>query len=301
MRRRCTCSILNLVLVVGMVTMLGCSSKDGALCDSCGTLPDAGSTPDVLAPNEMATGGATGNCPADPDAPTTTWSTPRRTMPWTFVAAGADAGTVAPRDDAGADCSTTSSGTTCSGQATVAMTSAGPELVFAGFGVVRWDLTGMSVAVAPPPVADGNSVWVAFSDQWLPVCPVCGSYSSRSIEIRDRQGGQILWIAFEGQKLGDVSATTQTELFGVIATVQLACSASLEGECHAFQRQVFDHVLQTTPPVLIHHGTVEKLSTPMGSYQVFWSYSQEQDSARTCLDGPDLASDSGFAASRVVP
>jgi hypothetical protein len=286
---------LLIPFLAAAATALGCSANDNEPCRDC--VADAGA--EVVAPqsNEVGPVGAYSACPVDNVGPSSTPEV-RRTLPWTFVPSSADAGS--PGDSAVTACTFTDSAKTCSAEASVHVTSDGPELTLAGFGLLRWNLQGMSEAVAQPTVVEGGSVWLAYCEHQYTVCPFCGGYYDRSVEIRDRQGGKILWLGSEGSKVGDMPVATQMELFGASATLQVDCEMTGSAGCYTFDRLSYDHELGIAPAVVIHHATLETVTAPTGTYQVYWAYSQENSQYISgCMDGPDVASDSGYAVSLV--
>jgi hypothetical protein len=178
----------------------------------------------------------------------------------------------------------------------------GPELLFDDDSILRWDPTGVAMPVAPPAVADLQSVWVAYSRRRTPVCPVCGTYDFASLDIRDRQGGQILWIAREGDTLADIDPALENELFGVSVTTEPVCQVNGVAGCFEVRRRVFDHVIETVPAQIVHHATKHSVVTPGGKYEVFWALSEDHGTRiPQCNDGAAVASDTGFAASRISP
>jgi hypothetical protein len=193
-------------------------------------------------------------------------------------------------------------GVVCSGNAIVQLLTTGPAFRFDASSRVRWDTSDVPNAVAPPSVVDGQSVWVDYANQSHVVCPFCGEYQRATMTIRDHQGGQLLWVGQEGHLLQDIDATLETELFGVPVLATAACTIDGMAGCYAVQRQEFDHEVETVPAQRVPRATKTQISTPNGNYQLFWTLSVDTTATvPLCADGPDVAHDTGFAASRLLP
>ena len=178
-------------------------------------------------------------CATDPAAPVSSSGTPRRTMPWLFVAStrdGAAATDGGPGGgDAGASGCTTGaaamSGTpfgnlsnvTCAGSATARVSGGNIDLVFADGAVLRWDTTGVANPVAPPALPDGATASIDYHRTWMIVCPVCGAYYTATMQIRTGSDQKLIWVAREGTEISDVDADLVSELFGVTFSEKLNC------------------------------------------------------------------------------
>jgi hypothetical protein len=188
----------------------------------------------------------------------------------------------------------------CSGNAIAHKQGAALTLTFDDQSTLTWTPSLVASPVAPPKVADGQSVWVTYEQQFHIMCPVCGAYTTTEIQIRTEQAGTLLWVAREGWILDDVSDTLVRELFGVAAREQAVCTYTDRMDCHYVQSTLFDRVLETSPEQLVRHATVQQIATPKGQYEIFWGHSIEVDvpsPIQLCLDGADPASETGFAAS----
>lgn len=281
---------------------------------------DAG---DASGAGGVSEAGSPATCAAS-TGPLSTWDTPRRTLPWTFVAGSPapDAGTGgapvptsgSPGIDASSDDASSPSGCegpssavsplTCRGGAWLRSTATGPTLAFDDGSQLLWDASGIDTPVAQPYIlqADGERVWVAFEQSWTEVCEWCGGYQTKNIEIREGEGGRLRFIAREGAVLPDLPDAQVTELFGVTSVLRLSCSFHASAGCYGFERSQFDHVLKTEPEQVILDATLTRVVSPNGEYDVFWATSSETQVTRAnCQDGPAVASDTGFAASRIAP
>ena len=150
---------------------------------------------------------------------------------------------------------------------------------------------------------DGQKVWADFSRSTREVCPVCGSYQTTELQIRTAVDGILLWIGREGVALDDLSPELVQELFGVGVHERVSCQTAVAAGCYSAQRLVFDHVLETTPEQVIPAASLRHVNSARGEYDVLWAHSTNYDVGRDpgCYDGPALASDTGFAASRTAP
>jgi hypothetical protein len=201
--------------------------------------------------------------------------------------------------------SSLASALTCRGGAWLRSTATGPTLTFDDGSLLLWDPSGIDTPVARPYIlqADGDRVWVAFEQRWTVVCSFCGAYQTKKIEIREGEGGRLRFIAREGAVLPDLSDAQVTEIFGVTAATRLSCSFHATAFCYEFDRSQFDRVLKTEPEQVILDATLTRVVSPNGEYDVFWAYSSETQVTwvDNCADGPAVASDTGFAASRIAP
>jgi hypothetical protein len=188
----------------------------------------------------------------------------------------------------------------CSGNAIARRQGVALTLTLDDGSTLTWTPSLVTNSIAPPKVVDGQSVWVTYPEQSHIMCPACGAYSTAEIQIRTEQAGTLLWIARQGRILDDVSDTLVHELFGVGAREQGVCQYTSQEACHNVQRTLFEHVLETTPEQLVRHATVQRILSPQGQYEIFWARSREVDvptDIQLCLDGPNPASETGFAAS----
>ena len=249
-------------------------------------------------------------CAVDPAAPMSSRDPPRRTLPWTWapavtagVPAAADAGAVPAPPQA---CTSSNGGPRnpggavhCLGLATVQGSGTNVALAFPGGSALRWNATVVPTPVSPPAVNDGATVWVDYAQEMPVVCPFCGTRQHAAVQIREREGGKVLWIGGEGHLGADLSDELARELFGVTARAQPICTSSFDVGCFHVERTTFDHVLPTTPEQTLHHAKLEHVTTPNGAYDVVWAASDGTSTyQQPCADGPAVASDSGFAVSR---
>ncbi|HET6148689.1 MAG TPA: hypothetical protein VFH68_14230 [Polyangia bacterium] len=193
---------------------------------------------------------------------------------------------------------------TCRGTAAARGGGTSLELVFGDGAVLRWDAAATSPGVAPPVLADGQTAWVDYRQSVTVVCTFCGSYRTRLMEIRAGAGGALIWVGREGVGLPEVSADLVLELFGVAARAEPVCHETIAPGCwREVNRDVFEHVLLTTPEQRIPSARLSHLTTSLGEYDVFWTHSIEQGGGRRsdCFDGPDLAHDNAFAVNWTAP
>jgi hypothetical protein len=107
-------------------------------------------------------------------------------------------------------------------------------------------------------------------------------------------------VAREGTEISDVDAGLVNELFGVGFSEQLNCESTISAGCNNAGRRTFDHILQTTPPQTIPAAALRRVTTPGGQLDVVWAHSTEAVTPiPNCYDGPSIAHDTGFAASRI--
>jgi hypothetical protein len=255
-------------------------------------------------------------CAADPAAPVSSSGTPRRTMPWLFVASTRDGAAAADGGpgggDAGASGCTTGaaamsgipfgnlSNVTCAGSATARVSGGNIDLVFADGAVLRWDTTGVANPEAPPALSDGATASIDYHRTWMIVCPVCGAYYTATMQIRTGSDQKLIWVALEGTEISDVDADLVSELFGVTFSEKLNCESTFGAYCNNAVRRTFDHILHTTPPQTIPAAALRRVTTPRGDLDVVWAHSTEVVTPiPNCADGPIIAHDTGFAASRI--
>jgi hypothetical protein len=252
-------------------------------------------------------------CADDPAAPKSTWNPPRRTFTWAWVPA---VGAPGPGPVDGGAAGTTLSPCTANGRPTdpgvavrcrgvAAVRGSGKDvaLAFIDGNVLRWDTSGVPTPVRPPAVAAGAMVWVEYLHQMPIVCPFCGAYRHDELQIREREGGKLLWIAREGQVLDDLDEALVRELFGVGARERVQCQQAIDDAgCYTVERTVLDHVLATTPEQTLRHAQLEHVTTPGGAWEVVWAATRDVGKRiNQCQDGPGVAHDTGFAASRTSP
>ncbi len=224
--------------------------------------------------------------------PASTSDEPRLTIPFDLVAAET-------ADEVGSSgCSSPGS---CSGEAVVTSSGGTFELTFADTSRLVWRGADPSF-VGPPMAVDGDTVWAEYTEEHPEVCPVCGTYERTSLVVRAAQDGEVLWVGQQGQRLAEVDEALVTELFGVTARSESACSTdTFSAGCYTVTRQVFDHVLETEPEQVISHAQVTRVDTPNGAFDVVWASSEEDAEFNSgCADGPGVAHDRGFAARRVL-
>jgi len=244
-----------------------------------------------------------------PTGPKNTWGPQRRTLTWTFRAAPAGeggAGGAGGADGLDSSCSIDEHGIKndhCQGTALLRENSGLPEVVFGDGNKLLWDPSGAADWVSPPIIRTGGElVWVDYVDRLDVVCAFCGSYTTRKLMIRDGVDGPVRFMAREGHRLDDLSDAEAQDVFGVPATRSERCSTSWTDNCRAITRVEFEHTLlgQVVPP-----ATFTVVAVPKGEFAVFWTASQETlQQIPNCLasqDGPGIAQDTGFAASRITP
>jgi hypothetical protein len=184
--------------------------------------------------------------------------------------------------------------------AQVRTTGVGPDLVLGDGSVFTWAPKRAAVAIGPPRVDGGASVWLEYRKRTTVVCGVCGAFETVSLTLRRSEGGELLWIARESARQDDIAVEFARELFGVPFHERESCVTSFTGGCWKVKRTVYDHVLATTPERAIAPGTLERVVTPKGEFEVVWTHSTEAvDPMPLCQDGPAAASDTAFAASRL--
>jgi len=255
-------------------------------------------------------------CAADPAAPRTTWNLPRQTVPWTLVLAVADGGAPAgdtgePGDGGGgadSGCVTAPpparDSVTCRGSVVVRRAGGDLDLRFSDGSVLRWDPGAGATVITPPILADGQSAWVDYQRYSTLVCPFCGAYQTELLQVRATADSPLLWIGREGGRLPEVSADRVLELFGAPASARRTCGERFSEACWMdVNREVFDHLLHTTPEQPVPSAVLSHVTTARGEYDVFWTHTVDQGGSRVplCADGPDLASDNAFAANRTAP
>jgi hypothetical protein len=293
------------VLLVALLSLsFACSSPSGegaALeeSDEGATPGDAGAEPDAASPGDAAqvdglASMAPGACPADIGSPRASGDKPRGTLPFTYVPASGTPDTT---------CVHSGDGIRCRGPVAVQRSATRLELVLADGSRLVWSATAGAMTVRPPLLADGDAAWIAYDHDEICVSGCFGGrYQRDQLEIRSGETGRVLWLAMQGQELASLGDDRVLELFGVKAHAQASCRHSFAAGCWTAERTIYDHVLETTPPALLHHAQVERVSTAKGSYDVLWAESMEDVTYDTrCADGPEAAHDRGFAASWVGP
>ena len=192
------------------------------------------------------------------------------------------------------------SNVTCVGSATARISGGNIDLVFADGAVLRWDTTGVANPVAPPALADGATASIDYNRTWSVICPVCGAYYTAGMQIRTGSNQQLIWVGREGTEISDVDADLVNALFGVAVSEQLNCQSTIGAGCNNAVRHTFDHILQTTPAQTIPAAALRRVTTPGGQFDVVWAHSTEAVTPiPNCYDGPAVATDTGFAASRI--
>ena len=324
---------LLLNLLVGCQRSNGSASEpDGSppVADGSGALPDGssahpdGSPPDGSSaltdgPPPVADGMLDrGVCAPNLVGPTSTEDSPRRTVPWTLVLA-ADGGV--PGSDAGSSgaagavsgCTTSPArgiffqspsvpdDVACNGTVAVRRAGSALDLIFADGSILRWDTTVIAPVVSAPTVADGQTASVSYSQRTTLVCPACGYYPTTELQIRTAGGGPLIWVGRQGATLDEVGPDIVQELFGAGSRSEPACHSTFTAGCFNVMREVFDHVLETTPEQGILAAISRHITTPKGEYDVFWTHSRENSvRMNNCNDGAGVASDNSFAASRTT-
>src|SRR5262249_51207216 len=136
--------------------------------------------------------------------PRETSDAPRATFPWKFrsVDAGAPvvggAGTAA--DAAASGCSTSGpfSDVGCEGSVFVSRSGNSLSITFGDGSALAWKPNAVPTSLAMPALSDGATVWARYTSSLQVVCPYCGGYTVLHLEIRDRAGGAVFFIADQG-------------------------------------------------------------------------------------------------------
>jgi hypothetical protein len=250
---------------------------------------DAGASEDPVPSEEP------GACPAGIGGPQASYDPPRRTLPFTYVAPPADA--------ASDNCAGNADALRCRGPVLVKRTTANLALLWPDGSRMVWSAIPGAMTVGPPSLADGDAAWVAYDhDEVCANACFGGRYERDQLEIRAGEAGRLLWIATQGQELEPLPDATVLELFGVKAHLRASCRHSFAAGCWSAERTVYDHILETAPPTVLHHAQLEHVMTAKGSYDVLWAESSEVPTYdRRCADGPTIAHDRGFAAVWIGP
>lgn len=234
----------------------------------------------------------------------------RRTIPFTLTVGSGGAGGAAndARDlelsgqggagPGGDGCVPNTNGHDCVGEARATRSSGSLAFTFGDGSTLAW--TPGSEFIAPPPVGDGELVFIEYSRYTPPVCPFCGGYTLASLSVR-AIGGPIIWFGQEGSFIQEVEQQRALSLFGVGYRRSFACSVpQFNMDCYTIQRDLYDIVLATSPEQRISHATQTRVSTPLGEYEVMWASSEQIETHISgCADGRSPARDRGFAASRL--
>jgi len=224
----------------------------------------------------------------------------RRLLPWKLNLASGTGGAGASSTVNG-PCGSTSfypAKDSCEGTATVQTVNNALALLFADGSTLVWDASLVTNPVSPPKVSNGGTVWVSYTKHNETI-PFGGDYFNEELTIRATEGGQILWVGRDGQRQSNIDAVLVSELFGVAAEEQIACKVDFGAACSDVTRVDYNHLLKTSPEQLLPHATLTQVATPNGNYDVVWAQSKETSTTPNCIDGPGVASDTGFAASRL--
>jgi len=233
-------------------------------------------------------------------APLATTDTARRLLPWKLNLAS-DTGGAGASGNVNGPCSSTSvypAKDSCVGMATVQTVNNALSLLFADGSTLAWDATLVTNPVSPPKVSAGSTVWVSYTKHNETIT-MGGDYFNEELTVRATEGGQVLWVGQDGHLQSNIDATMVSELFGVAAEEQVACSVDFVAGFYDVTRVDYNHVLKTSPEQLLPHATLTQVATPNGDYEVVWAQSKETSTITNCADGPGVASDTGFAASRL--
>jgi hypothetical protein len=317
----------NVAWVVLGLSVLACSSSKlvsdsfdtgvDAPTDGPGVVFDAGA---VDAGRDVAAqGGDAASCPGATDY--TVENSYRHTVAWTFVSAAADAGG-APAGDGG-DGETASSPSRCVASAGAAAAyglydhacrggawlrsgASGPVVTFDDGSTLTWKPSAPPVPAPTVAQAAGDRVWVNYQQATKVICPVCGAYTNRWLEIRDTGStGTVRHYAQEGNHLTSPLALAMA-MFGATVTEEAACQVRT-GPCPAsFDRTEFEHQVATTPAQWIPFGVLTAINSPNGIYDVVWAATSEANieysATNACgSDNPAVSNDDGFAGTRRGP
>lgn len=292
---------------LGLLALLavGCVGEAAPDCASCGAVQvrETGGTggDDGVAAAQAGTTSLP-TCEPGTVGARTTWNPYRRALPWSVGFGGAGGAGSAAATESG--CTPANAASTesyrCTGAATVARSDAGLALTFEDGSYLLWDASLVPIAIAPPAADHGAIVWADLDREFGYVCPVCGSYERRALEIRDAPAGRLLWVGAEGHELAPVATALLDELFGITVRYEPACVDPAETDaCLDAELVEHDAVLETTPEQVVRRGERATVTTPGGAYEVLWAASETNrvDTDARCLDGPALTEDRAFAAS----
>ncbi len=299
------------------------STGTGARAGTGGAAGAASGTGGMAGTTAGDAGGLDGrSCIGDELGPVDTMETPRPTFGWTFTGPVGDAGAgSAGAADAGpppGDASTAAGcvsvpgptapfgvapGISCRGTAQLRMRTTGPEIAFADGSSLFWDGTWARAFAPFVEQATGDTVWVAYEMRTQVVCPFCGSYTTRTLEVRNGEGGKVRLFTQNGAVLPTLTDAQLLDIFGVTAEPVATCSFRATAGCQTFVRTDYAHILHTTPEVEARAEWSQPIATPKGAYRVYWASSTETDaqSMPGCYDGPGIATDNGFIAVLTTP
>jgi hypothetical protein len=278
-------------MAVAVWALLGACGQENAPAPAAGMDAGADATADVGrdgAPPDLAPAAAM----CGPDER----SLPKgATMPWTATYPGG------PDAAPPATCPRLDYSGHCRGNAKVRRQGAGITLTLADGTTLRWDDAAGVAPLGPPDLADGSTVWVDWG--WWEWRAIGRTFTAGyQLQIRARQDGPPLWASAEGVGFGDVEETLVRDVFGVPAQAVDFCERRGGEGCAASVWSVTDHVLQTSPPITVHHGRRERVTTPVGTYDVLWTQTSDYPlpTAERCADrGEQPPAAIGFAALRV--
>jgi hypothetical protein len=290
--------------------VLACSSSklggnDGGI--------DAPSVTDTGAVDRPVGEGGVGSC-SDPGY--TQEGSYRPTMAWTFSAAALDAGAAVrdagTTDDAasvsrcvasGSPATTGLSDYTCRGGAWLRAGTAGPVLAFDDGATLTWNPSSAPVPAPYVTASGGDRVWVSYQSKATVICPFCGAYTNRWLEIRnDGSSGTIRHYAQQGNHLTSPAAIAMA-MFGVTVTDLAQCQLHV-GSCPSFDRTELGHQVATTPAQTVPFATLTEVASPGGTYDVLWASTSDSNVQYATSCGSDLkgaSNDDGFAATRQPP
>jgi hypothetical protein len=304
----------------GALAFAACSSskpEGGGGTDATATANDAATDLDQVGTDAVAVDGAA--CTGGPGlGPVSTMGSPRPGFGWTFAGPNAsDAGTAsdagvadgaAPDGSAPARCQSVPApyqpGISCRGGARLESRTTGPSIAFDDGSELVWNGELRPAAQPYAQQATGDPVWVDYEQRWTVVCPVCGAYSTQTLEIRDAEGGRVRFFVQHGPVLPNLMDAQVIGIFGATASAVPACTFhTVGGTCTTFDRTQYDHVLATTPAQTILDADWTEVDSPNGRYEVFWASSTEANfqPIPNCYDGPATATDTGFVATRLAP
>jgi hypothetical protein len=255
-----------------------------------------------------------GTCSAPTTGPLSTSDSPRP-FGWTYSGPTTGAGGAAAPGDAGtgpAICQTVLAaypGTNCEGTATLQALAIGTVVAFADGAKLTWDGTLPSALmpyVVPTMGGSPDTVWVHYQEKHTVVCPFCGAYTTRTLEIRNGDGtGKVRFFDQQGDVLPNLTAPQILDIFGTTATQTFSCTFPTYAGCNSYLRTEFDEQLGTTPPQTLLDATLTKVTTPNGIFQVIWASSAEgyvqPEPYCNSTDNPGVASDTGFVAALLGP
>jgi hypothetical protein len=205
---------------------------------------------------------------------------------------------------------------TCSGAAWLRPTGGaadnGPTITWDDGAQLQWPSYGPVSPIAAPiaPGAPAQRVWAEMQSHENSVKGPFATIGSaltfdetttiQTMTLRDTQGGNIRFIAQQGDNLPDPTPDQLNALFGVTADAVPTCSLEDQGVGYAVRATVDDHLLETTPPQKIPYGRTTRVTAPNGTFDVFWYTRAQEILEGSCDNAVHQVPMVGFLASRVA-